>query len=362
MIKKAMIMAAGVGTRLNPLTSKIPKPMVPVANTPIIEIILRHLQNFNINDVIANTHYCAESIHDVFGGKNHLGINFQYIYEKALSGTAGGLKKCENFFDENETFIVISGDALTNVNIKELYEKHKNAGALASMALRKVPEEEVEHFGVVVIDENSRITGFQEKPKQKDAKSNLVNTGIYIFETAIFKYIPENSFYDFAKNVFPSLMANNEIMCGFQIDDYWNDIGTLGQYKSSSFELLDGTANLIMPYSETKKGWLAESSKIGNASIENKIVVGEGSVIEDNVVFKGYNIIGNNCIIKSGSQIKDCILWNDVIIEENVILDNCIIADNVNIKANVKIAKDSIVPHDLVITKPEDLYKETINA
>ena len=358
-----MIMAAGAGTRLNPLTAKIPKQMVPVANTPIIELILKHLQKFGINDVVANTHYCAEAIHNAFGGKNHLGVNFSYVYEEALTGTAGGLKKCESFFEQGETFIVVSGDALTNVNIEELYKQHKESGALASIALREVPVEEVEHFGVVVTDENSKIIGFQEKPKQEEAKSNLVNTGIYIFETDIFNYIPENTFYDFAKNVFPSIMKNNEIFCGFKINDYWNDIGTLAQYKSSSFEILNGIADLQMPYKASKDGWLAESSKISsNVTVENKIVVGENTVIEDNVVSKGNNVIGNNCIIKSGAQIKDSILWDNVVIEENASLDGCIIANNVKIKAGVSLDKNSIVPQDVVITKPEDLYKETANV
>ncbi|HBG50050.1 MAG TPA: hypothetical protein DDW90_11275, partial [Cyanobacteria bacterium UBA9971] len=255
------------------------------------------------------------------------------------------------------------GDALTNVNIEELYKKHKESGALASMALKEVPMEEVENFGVVVIDKNSNILEFQEKPKQEEAKSNLVNTGIYIFETDIFNYIPENTFYDFAKNVFPAIMENNEIFCGFKINDYWNDIGTLSQYKSSSFEILNGMADLQMPYPESKEGWLAKTSKIGNnVVIENKIMVGEDTIVEDGVILKGNNIIGNNCIIKSGAQIKDSILWDNIVIEENVILDGCILANNVIIKANIKLDKDSIVPHGLIITKPEDLYKEPANV
>lgn len=354
-------MAAGAGTRLNPLTAKIPKPMVPVVNIPIIELILRHLQKFGINDVIANTHYCAESIHEAFGVDNKLGINFQYVHEKALSGTAGGLKVCESFFEQGETFIVVSGDALTNVNIEELYKKHKKSGALASMALMEVPMTEVDQFGVVVIDKDSNIIGFQEKPKQEEAKSNLVNTGIYIFETKIFDYIPANTFYDFAKNVFPSIMEKKEIFCGFKINDYWNDIGTLNQYKSSSLDLLN-ESTIDMPYKKSKQGWIAESAKIGAVNVENKILVGENSVIEDGVSFEGNNIIGNNCVIKSGAKIKNSIIWDDVIIEENANLDGCIVASNVNIKSNVQLDKDSIVPHDMVIAKSEDLYKETVNS
>jgi len=345
-----MIMAAGAGTRLNPLTANIPKPMAPVINIPIIELILRHLQSSGINDVVANTHYCAESIHNAFGGKNHLGINFSYVYEEALSGTAGGLKKCESFFEKGETFIVVSGDALTNVNIEELSKKHKESGALASMALREVPWEEVQNFGVVIVDENSNIIEFQEKPEQKDAKSNLVNTGIYIFETEIFDYIPENSFYDFAKNVFPAIMQDKKKFCGFKIDDYWNDIGTLSQYKSSSFEILNGMANLQMPYPESKQGWFAETSKISdNVAIEDKIIVGENTVVEDGVIFKGNNVIGNNCLIKSGALLKNSILWNNVVIEENANLEGCILANNVIIKANVQLEKDSIISHDEVV-------------
>ncbi len=184
------------------------------------------------------------------------------------------MKKCESFFEQGETFIVVSGDALTNLNIEELYKRHKKSGALASMALKEFPMEKVEHFGVVIIDENSRIIGFQEKPKQQEAKSNLVNTGIYIFETDIFNYIPENNFYDFAENIFPSIMKSNEIFCGFKIDEYWNDIGTLSQYKSSSFDILNGEVDIKMPYDESEQGWISESSKISNnVYIENKILL-----------------------------------------------------------------------------------------
>lgn len=347
-----MILAAGAGTRLMPLTENIPKPMIPIVGIPIIELILRHLQKFGINDIVANTHYRAESIHNLFGGKNHLGVNFNYVYEESLTGTAGGMKKCESFFEQGETFIVVSGDALTNLNIEELYKRHKKSGALASMALKEFPMEKVEHFGVVIIDENSRIIGFQEKPKQQEAKSNLVNTGIYIFETDIFNYIPENNFYDFAENIFPSIMKSNEIFCGFKIDEYWNDIGTLSQYKSSSFDILNGEVDIKMPYDESEQGWISESSKISNnVYIENKIFIGKNTIIEDGVMLKGNNVIGNNCIIKSGGEIKDSIIWDNVFIDKNVSIDGCIIANNATIKAYVKLNKDSVVPHDNVITK-----------
>jgi len=310
LIKKAMIMAAGAGTRLNPLTLKVPKPMIPVANVPILEFILKHLQSHGINDVVANTHHLADRIHNVYSGENHLGINFKHVYEPELSGTAGGVKKTEFFFDENETFIVVSGDALTDVDIESLYEKHKSSDAIATLALREVPMEDVEHFGVVVIDKNSRITGFQEKPKTAEAKSNLANTGIYMFEKRIFDYIPANTFYDFGKQVFPDLLNNEERFFAHVINDYWNDIGTIRQYKLSSFEILEN------------------KMKCTGAK-----AIGENTIIEEGATLSGSNVIGNNCIIKAGAHITNSIIWDNAVIEGNTKINDCIIANNVKICA-----------------------------
>ncbi len=356
-----MIMAAGAGTRLNPLTLKVPKPMVPIVNIPILEFILRHLQKFGINDVVANTHYIAESIQKAYDGQNHLGINFKSVYEPELSGTAGGVKKTEFFFDQGETFIVVSGDALTDVNIEKLYNKHKESGAMATMALKEIPITDVENFGVVVLDKDSRVIGFQEKPHPEEAKSNLVNAGIYIFETDIFKYIPDNQFYDFAKNVFPAMMQNNESLYAHVIDDYWNDIGTIKQYKYSSFDVLNKKIGLQMPYSESEKGWIADSADIaGSAVFKGRAVIGEGTKIEENAKFSENNIIGNNCIIKAGARIENSIIWDNVIIGENVSLDNCIIAGNVRINPGISIEEDSVIGHDRIISCPEDYLKDLV--
>ena len=264
-----MIMAAGVGTRLDPLTQSVPKPMVPVVNTPIIELILEHVRHFGITDAIANTHYLAKCIHDRFDNNTEIGINLNYIHETTLSGTAGGVKKCESFFEKDDAFVVISGDALTDVNLDKLVEKHKSKGAIATMALKEVDHSSVSHFGVVVVDDKSRVIGFQEKPSIEEAKSNLVNTGIYVFQKDIFKYIPENTFYDFAKNVFPSLMKNNELMCAHVISDYWSDIGTTNQYRLACNDVLTGKVKVDFPHSPSKLGWTSSSA-----------------VIADNITFK----------------------------------------------------------------------------
>ena len=182
---KAMVMSAGVGSRLDPLTREIPKPLVPVANKPVMDILFESLVKFGISDVICNTYYLADKIIQRYEN-NNLGINFNYIKEKELSGTAGGVKKCQYFFDKDSCFIVLSADGLFNTDLKKAIEIHENSGAIATIGIKRIPHEEVSHFGVVVTDNEGFITEFQEKPSIEEAKSNFINTGIYIFDYKIF--------------------------------------------------------------------------------------------------------------------------------------------------------------------------------
>ena len=208
---KAMIMSAGMGSRLEPLTLQVPKPLVTVANRPIMDILFESLLNIGIKDVICNTHYLADQIINRYK-TNNIGLNFNYIKENDLSGTAGGLKKCQFFFDKGEDFLVLSADGLTNADILKGIDIHNKSGAIATIGIKQVRHEEVSNFGVVVTDKNGFITEFQEKPSVDEAKNNFINTGIYIFNYKIFDYIPENTFYDFAKNVFPKLLLDKQII------------------------------------------------------------------------------------------------------------------------------------------------------
>jgi mannose-1-phosphate guanylyltransferase/mannose-1-phosphate guanylyltransferase/phosphomannomutase len=345
-----MIMAAGVGTRLDPLTQKVPKPLVPVANRPIMDLILRHIKKYGITDVIANTHYLGDSIHEYFDEIVDLNINLNYVYEEQLSGTAGGVKKCEWFFDKGETFVVVSGDALTDVDLNALIQEHKKSDAIATMALKRVPLSEVSHFGVVIIDDNSKVIEFQEKPSISEAKSNLVNTGIYIFETEIFDFIPQNQFYDFAKNVFPAIMNSDKVLGAHIIDEYWSDIGTIGQYRMSMCDILDGKVHMNLVYKKMENGWYSDDADISASAVNNgKVVVGKDSIIKDNTKFFGYTSIGKNCIIKEGAIIRNSIIWDNVIIESNVKLDGCIIASNSTIGKSSILLPGCILPDGTII-------------
>ena len=355
-----MIMAAGIGSRLEPLTSNTPKPMVPVANTPVMEHILRLLKKHNITEVIANTHYLAPQISNYFTPGKINGLNLEILHEEKLSGTAGGVKKCEYFLNNNETFVVMSGDSLTDVDLDKLIQQHKKAGAMISMGLKSVPKEEVIHLGVVVTNEEGRVTEFQEKPPIEKAKSTMVNTGIYIFEPELFDYIPKDTFYDFAKQVFPAVMNDNKPIYGFEIDGYWNDIGTLLQYRITSHDVLSGKTKIEIPGKD-----FGHSKQGGNTRIAN------------NVKFNGSSLIGNNCNIEAGTQVNKntsigdncqiaenvtlngCVIWDNVRIGKNTILNNCLIGNNVNILDNVTINNDAVIADNCLVKEGANIAPET---
>ncbi len=312
-------MAAGVGSRLDPLTQDVPKPLVPIANRPMMDILLERLTEIGIQDVVANTHYKAEQIIERYKN-NNLGINFSYIHEETLSGTAGGVKKCQFFFDEGEDFLVLSADGLSNADLKAGIEAHRKSGAIVSMGIKKIAMEEIPNFGVVVTDDEGFVTGFQEKPHIKDAKSDCINTGIYIFNYKIFDYIPADTFYDFAKNVFPDLLSKDIKINTFAVNEYWSDIGTIDQYAQSIQDLFN---NLY----EFNHSEIIKTEK-------GAYISGESHIASSSLIF-GNNVIGNNCIIGKNVVLKDCIIWDDVEIHDDVILKNCIIASRSEIKINM---------------------------
>lgn len=317
-IIKAMVMSAGVGSRLEPLTKYIPKPLVPIANRPVMDILFENLSKIGITDVICNTYYMADKIIERYS-ENNFGLNFNYIKESSLSGTAGGLKKCQSFFDEGSSFLVMSGDGLSNADLKKGIEIHKKSNAIATIGIKQIPLQEVQHFGVVVTDKEGFISEFQEKPPVDKAKSNFINTGIYIFDYKIFDYIPENTFYDFAKDVFPKLLEENAINT-FEVNEYWSDIGTLDQYVQSNWDLFNGDCKFLhAPIIKTDTG--------------SYIV--EDSIVPKSVKFIGNSVIGKYSSIGENAVIENSIIWDNVVIDANVHISNCVIASNCEIKMDL---------------------------
>lgn len=325
---KAMIMAAGMGSRLEPITLMLPKPLIPVMNKPLMDIILSQLASIGVKDVISNTYYLSHKIIDRYS-KNNMGINFNYIKETELSGTAGGMKKCQFFFDEGEDFIVMSGDVLTTVDLKKGIELHKKSGAIATIGIKQVEHEKVSQFGVVVTDEKGYIEEFQEKPSVEEAKSNCINTGIYIFNYKIFDYIPENTFYDFAKNVFPKLLQERQINT-FEVTEYWNDIGTIEQYKQSIQDVFNGICNI--EHAEIKETNLG-SYICGNTKVPST------------VRFVGNSVVGDECKLGEYIMLDNCIVFDGAKIQTGTELSNCIVLPGCD---NVKNALSKVSRKDVI--------------
>lgn len=329
---KAMIMAAGVGSRLEPLTKSVPKPLVPIANKPVMDILFEKLAQIGIRDVICNTYYLANQIINRYTN-NNFGINFNYITEETLSGTAGGVKKCQFFFDKGTPFLVLSADGLTNADLEKGIEIHKKTGAIATIGIKPIAMEDVPKFGVVVTDNDGFITEFQEKPSIENAKSNFINTGIYIFDYKIFDYIPENMFYDFAKDVFPKLL-NEHAINTFEVNEYWSDIGSIGQYIQSTKDLFDGKCQFRHARAiETDSG---------------QYICDQNTLVSCSTKFVGKSTIGKNCIIGDDCRIENCIIWDNVQIEDGVDISDCVIASNCVIKTDLS---SQVVGANEIITK-----------
>ena len=337
MIKKAMVMAAGVGSRLEPLTQKIPKPLVPVINKPVMDILLEKLKDFGVEEVIANTHYLAESIQKRYSVNSPVDIKFTSIYEDSLSGTAGGVKKCQFFFDDVDDFIVVSADGLHDADLNKIVKSHKESGCIATMAIVAVDHEEVSKYGVVVPSAEHIVMEFQEKPPVELAKSNYINTGIYVFNKRIFDFIPDGVVYDFAKNVFPELLAAGENINVYRIYSYWSDIGSISQYIQSNKDALNRKVMIKNPNIMRKYDAL--------------YCIGDDCDIHENIKILNNVIIGNNCKIGKNVTLNNVILWDNVEIGDDVTLENVVAANNCIIKSSLKdeiLAPEKIVEPDLI--------------
>jgi NDP-sugar pyrophosphorylase family protein len=346
---KAMVLAAGVGTRLDPLTTQLPKPLVPVANIPVMQHILNLLLKHGFSDIAANLHYLPQQLIDYFGDGSKFGVKLMLKYEEKLSGDAGGVRACKDFF-HNERFLVIMGDLVTDADLTNILKTHVDKKALATIALKQV--DDVSLFGVVARNKEGMITGFQEKPKPEEALSHLVSTGIYILEPEVFNYMPPTGEFGFGRQLFPALVAKGLPVLGVEIDDYWSDVGTIPQYRKANFDALKGlveldlSASQCLPKNSTKNNsvLLGKGSMIDDgASINGLLMLGKNSHIQSGAAVKGTVVIGDNCLVESGVTIADSILWSGAQIGAGATLSESVIGINCKIEPRSKIIQSAKV-------------------
>ncbi len=251
-------MAAGLGTRLRPLTYDVPKPLVPVANRPVIAHILRGLSAHGFDDIIANLHWFADSVRAELGDGSEHGVTLEYRHEEELLGTAGGVRNVADFLTEpGEPFVVMAGDALTDIDLQALMAAHREAGGVATLACKRVKN--VSELGVVVTGDDGRVLGFQEKPDPAEALSDLANCMIYAFSPEVFDYFPGDPVIDFAKDVFPAMLDHDVPFHAHAIDGYWNDVGSIPEFVQGNLDVVQGAVG-VEPAGEILAGGPSEES------------------------------------------------------------------------------------------------------
>lgn len=331
---RAMVLAAGVGSRLDPLTSLLPKPIVPVANIPVMGHILGLLARNGFTDAVANLHYLPEKLEEYFNGNkaNSYGVNVELRRELELSGDAGGVRYCRDFL-EGDTFVVLMGDLLSDVDLKEIIAAHKAKKAIATIALKKV--EDVTQFGVAVLDDQGFIKGFQEKPSPQEAKSDLASTGIYVLEPEVFKHMPETGTYFFGRQLFPHLLELGLPVLGHQVGCYWSDVGTLEQYCNANFDVLTGVLECDMPDyvltqdAQGRRLYMGEDAKVSpTARIEGNAIIGHNTTVGDGVVLAGNVVIGRNSQIGDNATLINTIVWKNSVVENGATLCGAIQAED----------------------------------
>ncbi len=308
-----MVLAAGLGTRLRPLTYEITKPMVPVLDRPVMAHILDLLDRHSFGPVIANLHYFPDTIREYFGER------LEYRYEPELLGTAGGVRGCADFFGD-EPFLVISGDALTDIDLGALESRHRETDGIATLSVKQVPD--TREFGVVLHDRAGRITGFQEKPSPEEALSDLGNCGIYMFDPEIFDYFPERPFVDWAQDVFPVLLENDVPFHIHEVREYWNDVGSLTELRQGTFDALSGELRLQMEGREVTPGVIVapDTQLPDDTDIDGAVWIGSDVSIGAGVRMMGPLVVGQGVRIGEHAQLRESILLPGTEIAEGSIL------------------------------------------
>jgi mannose-1-phosphate guanylyltransferase len=338
---KAMILAAGKGTRVRPLTYDVPKPMIPILGKPVMAYLVEHLARYGITEIMVNVSYLHEKIEEYFGEGHQFGVQIGYSFEGYTNnegevvpeplGSAGGIKKIQEFggfFDD--TTIVLCGDAIIDLDIKSALFEHRRKGALASVITREVPWDKVPSYGVVVTDADGRIRAFQEKPRQEEALSNFASTGIYIFEPEVIDLIPTDRPFDIGSELFPLLAEKGLPFYAQQRKFNWIDIGSVKDYwEVLQSVLLGEVENMKVPGIQVDEGlWVGLNTSIdwsGGTRIEGPVYIGSGARVEAGAHIVGPTWIGHGSHVCSGAEVVRSVLFEYTRVLPDVTLEELIV-------------------------------------
>jgi mannose-1-phosphate guanylyltransferase/phosphomannomutase len=357
---KAVILAGGEGTRLRPLTSNQPKPMMPIANAPMMEHIVHLLAKHGFDDIVVTVAFLANHIRNYFGDGSDFGVRMRYATEESPLGTAGSVRNAMAELDD--TFLVISGDVLTDVDLSKIVAEHRGRGAFASIALKRVANP-VE-FGIVITREDGTIERFLEKPTWGQVFSDTINTGIYVLEPAIFDFIPEDQVVDFSGDVFPAVLDSGRQILGQVVDGYWEDVGTLEAYRSAHDDILDGRLHIDIPGFEVREGvWLGEGADVSpGADVRGPVLIGDNCRVEAGAVLWPYTVLGSDVVVKADAELERCVVHDHVYVGPGARIRGAVIGrasdvrDGARVEENVVIGDECFVGEHAIINPSVKVY------
>jgi mannose-1-phosphate guanylyltransferase / phosphomannomutase len=344
---KAVVMAGGEGSRLRPLTSSMPKPLVPVAGRPIMEHILLHLRRHQLRDVVATVQYMGASIRNYFGDGSDQGVALSYSVEDSPLGTAGSVMLARQQL--NETFVVISGDSLTDIDLGAAARFHRERKAIATIVLKPVPNPL--EYGVVVVDEGGAVQRFIEKPSWGEVISDLANTGMYILDPAVFDFFRQGEVTDWSGDVFPKLLKEGEHVFGWIADGYWEDVGSHSAYIKANFDCLEGRVKVQLPGERVGDStWIHPDAEVfPGARIDGPALIGAGAKVRGGAWINGPAVIGSYTTIDSGVKLSNSIVWDHSYIGLNSRLRGAVVCRGVTVKNGCLLEEGTVIGSDVTI-------------
>jgi mannose-1-phosphate guanylyltransferase / phosphomannomutase len=337
----AVVMAGGQGTRLRPLTSNQPKPMLPILGRPMMHHVLRLAQTHGLTDVVATVQFLASVIRTYFGDGSDVGVDLRYVTEQEPLGTAGSVRNAQGALDDR--FVVLSGDSLTDVDLADVIKFHESKGAAVTVTLKRV--EDPLEFGIVIVDDEGRIERFLEKPGWGEVFSDTINTGIYVIEREVLDEIPEGEEFDFAKDLFPALLARGVPLYGYITDRFWTDVGTLEAYLAAHRAALDREVDIDIEGFEMEGGiWLGEGAEVDpDAQLTGPVYVGEDARIDPGAVLREYTVLGRGVVVKSGAFLHRAVVHDYAYVGATTNLRGCVLGKNSDVKYGARLEEGVVV-------------------
>ena len=345
---KAVVMAGGEGTRLRPMTANQPKPLLPVVNKPIMEHVLRLLKRHGFTETVVTVQFLAALVRNYFGDGEEIGMALSYATEEMPLGTAGSVKNAQDAL-RDERFLVISGDALTDIDLTDLVRFHKENGALVTIGLKRVPNPL--EFGIIIIDDDGRVQRFLEKPTWGQVFSDTANTGIYVMEPEVLDHVAAGESVDWSGDVFPKLLAEGAPLYGYVADGYWEDVGTHESYLKAQADMLSGKVDNEPDGFEVSPGvWVAEGAEVDSeAVLKGPLYIGDYAKVEAGAELREFTVLGSNVVVKEGAFLHRAVVHDNVFIGPSTNLRGCVVGKNTDVMAGARIEEGAVIGDECVI-------------